>query len=72
MSLELGTLSSMRVFMALRAENWLHHHGGRENPRAEKIKAELLRAFYPDTTEWKSKIWIQGRDVVEQALIKLK
>ncbi len=28
-SLEFGTLSAMKVFWALRAENWLHHHGGK-------------------------------------------
>lgn len=67
-SLEFGTLSRMKVFRVLRAENWLHHHGGKGHPDGKKIKAELLRAFYPEDGEWKVQVWRQGRDVVEQAV----
>lgn len=71
-SLEFGTISSMRVFLALRSENWLYHHGGREHPKVEKIKSKLLRAFYPSDLKWKFKVWIQGREIVEQVLIYLE
>lgn len=67
-TLEFGTISSIRVFEALRSENWLHHHGGRKHPQVEKIKAKLLQAFYPDDPKWKFKVWIQGKEVVKQAL----
>ena len=66
--LEFGTLPPMAVFRALRAENWLYHHGGLQHPRAVEIKAKLLRAFYPDDPLWKHEVWEQGRRVVEQAL----
>jgi predicted deacylase len=71
-SLEFGTLPAMKVFWALRAENWLHHHGGKGHPDAKRIKDDLLRAFYPDTEDWKSQVWKQGREVVEQALVHLQ
>ena len=71
-SLEFGTVSATKVFRALRAENWLHHYGGSGYPGAEKIKDNLLRAFYPDDPEWKSKVWQQGRGVVEQVLTLLQ
>jgi len=67
-SLEFGTYSAKEVFLALRAENWLHHYGGKNHPKAREIKSELLRAFYPDTNEWKQQVWQQGKLIVEQAL----
>ncbi len=69
-SLEFGTLPAMKVFWALRAENWLHHHGGKGHSDAKRIKDDLLRAFYPDSEGWKSQVWEQGKEVVEQALVK--
>ena len=62
----------MKVFWALRAENWLHHHGGKGHPDAKKIKENLLRAFYPNPEDWKSQVWKQGKEVVEQALVHLQ
>ncbi len=70
-SLEFGTYPAKEVFLALRAEHWLHHHGGRDHQDAEKIKAELVRVFYPNTEEWKLQVWKQGKEVVEQALAHL-
>ncbi len=70
-SLEFGTFSSVKVFWALRAENWLHHYGGKDHPDAKKIKAELLRMFYPDGDDWKNLVWSQGKEVAERALSEL-
>ncbi len=67
-SLEFGTVPLRRVLRAMQAENWLHHHGGKDHPRAETIKAEMPRVFYPDTDDWKTEVWSQGRQVVLQAL----
>jgi hypothetical protein len=67
-SLEFGTYSKRSVLLALRAENWLHHQDKKDVKNAEKIKAELLEAFYPNQPEWKLKIWQHGRNVVEQGL----
>lgn len=67
-SLEFGTLPPLKVFRALRAENWLHHHGDINTPEAKNIKMELLRAFYPEENYWKLQVLEQGREVVGQAL----
>ena len=71
-SLEFGTLPAMKVFWALRGENWLHHYGGKGHPDAKSIKENLFRAFYPDSEDWKSQVWKQGKEVVEQALVHLQ
>lgn len=70
-SLEFGTYPAKEVFWALRAENWLHHYGGKGHPDAEKIKAELVRVFYPDTEDWKLQVWQQGKKIVNQALLSI-
>ena len=67
-SLEFGTVEPMQVFWALRAENWLHHHGGNDHARAKEIRKDLLRAFYPDQEDWRIRVWKQGRKVVKQVL----
>jgi hypothetical protein len=66
--LEFGTLSTMAVFNALRAENWLYHHGDQSSRNAVEIKERLLRAFCPDDDAWKESVMEQGRDVIERAL----
>ena len=70
-SVEFGTFPAATVLRAMRAENWLHHHGGRNHPRAKAITAEMRRVFYPDTADWKDQVWRQGRAVVDQALAGL-
>jgi predicted deacylase len=67
-SLEFGTYPTKKVFMVLRAENWLHHYGGKNHPKTQKIKSELLRVFYPNANEWKSQVWNHGKEIVVQAL----
>jgi hypothetical protein len=66
--LEFGTFPLMEVFNALRDENWLFHHGAENHPRANSIKEDFLRKFYPDDDAWKQRVWEQGAMVVKQAL----
>jgi tetratricopeptide (TPR) repeat protein len=61
-------LEALRVL----EENWLHNHGDPDDSRREAIKAELLRVFYPDDSEWREVVWKQAREVVEQALTGLR
>ena len=70
-SLEFGTLSMMEVFVALRAENWLHHYGDPNNPRARELKECLLRTFHPGTKEWEDLVWEKGSSVIEKTLLYL-
>jgi len=70
-SLEYGTFPPMKVFKALRLENWLHHYCEENHPKAQKIKAELLKVFYPNTEDWKLQVWQQGKEIVDQALLSI-
>jgi hypothetical protein len=67
-SLEFGTLSRKEVLWALREENWLYHHGSSEHQEFEKIKNNLVQAFYPDDKEWRQKVWLKGKQIVEKFL----
>lgn len=67
-ALEVGTQSLREVFDALRKDNWLHAHATLEHPDAPAIKQQIRAAFYPDTAEWKRKVWKTGESVVERAL----
>ena len=70
-SLEFGTLPAKDVFWALRSENWLHHHADSTYPYSERIRKALLGAFFPEDTQWRIRVWQQGRDIVRQALAHL-
>ena len=65
-AVEFGTVPGLDVVKALRARNWLHHHGGPDNPRADEIKACILAAFYPNSPEWRATILDKGMHSVEQ------
>jgi len=66
--LEYGTFSTLEVFQALRADNWLHAVGDPEGPDAPAIKAQIRRAFYPDQDDWKEKVGTRGNEVIAQAI----
>ncbi len=65
--LEYGTYSTLEVFQALRADNWLHTKGDPASPAAKEIKAQVRRAFYPDQDDWKEKVWKRGESGLAQA-----
>lgn len=67
-TLEFGTLPGNEVFAALRAENWLHHHGGEKHPRFQEIKVSLLKAFHPGLEDWEDAVWQESRAVFDAAL----
>jgi len=68
---EFGTFPPMEAFKALRAENWLHHHGGISHPKALELKTWLARTFHPDSEQWEASVWRQGNQVVQKALASL-
>ncbi|MBA3281692.1 MAG: DUF2817 domain-containing protein [Acidimicrobiia bacterium] len=51
-ALEWGTVDSISVLQALRADNWLHHHGDPTGTEAAPIKTQLRAAFAPDDPAW--------------------
>ncbi len=68
---EYGTQSTLEVFQALRADNWLHTVAGLDHPDRSAIKAQIRRAFYPEEERWKSMIWNRGMRVLQQAMAGL-
>jgi len=40
--------------------------------RSIRVKADLLRVFYPENDKWKLSVWNIGKEVVEQALLTSK
>jgi hypothetical protein len=71
LALEFGTYPLERVERALRAENWLHHHGDRESALGAEIRAEFRKVFYPDSDDWKELVWLRAQMVTRQAVAGL-
>lgn len=69
--LEFGTTSTLEVFRALRADNWLHMRGNPLGPEAAAIKADIREAFYPDKDDWKEMVWARSESVISQAIAGL-
>lgn len=68
MALEYGTVPVMESFQALRAEQWLNRHPEAPKDKADAIRAQVLKAFYTDTEEWRGKILAQAREALTQAV----
>ncbi|MDD9966575.1 MAG: DUF2817 domain-containing protein [Myxococcales bacterium] len=64
---EVGTHDPVRVFLALRADNWLHHHGEVDSEPGRAIKAELKEAFCPADAGWRRTSLAVGAEVIAQA-----
>lgn len=70
-ALEVGTRSTIDVFLALRKDNWLHRIAGAGHPLAKAITREIRTAFYPNTATWKRKAWTAADETVTAALAAL-
>lgn len=70
-TLEFGTVGPIKVLRAMQAENWLHHHGGVSGGNASLIKPRMKQVYYPETDEWKRRVWEQGQLVAGQAIAGL-
>ena len=68
MALEYGTLPLLEVLNAVRADNWVHHHGDLESPLGRKIKRQVREAFYCDKDDWKDMLFEQGMHAQTAAL----
>ena len=51
-ALEFGTVDSVTVLQALRADAWLHAHGDPSGPEAAPVKADLRAAFADPDPAW--------------------
>ncbi len=69
--IEFGTYDSLRVVRpALVADHWLHAQGPVRwrDPRTRKIKAQLRKAFYPDTDAWREAVLWRSRQTIRLAI----
>ena len=64
---EFGTYPSDRVFWAMRAENWVHHHADPESAEARTVRAELLEVFCPADPLWRAGVVETGARLVSRA-----
>ena len=67
-AMEYGTLPVLDCMHALRAEQWLRRHPDAPAQEADAIRAEVKRAFFTDTPEWKRAIIAQAREAMAQAV----
>lgn len=70
-ALEYGTLPTLEVRHALRADNWLYVHGDPGSPKGRAIKKQIRAAFYPETRDWKRAVWERAVETQRLALAGL-
>ncbi|MFZ0549787.1 MAG: DUF2817 domain-containing protein [Steroidobacteraceae bacterium] len=58
----------MEVLTALRADHWLHSHGGGDQAVAAQIRRQMRDAFYTDTTAWQAAVYGRTADLAFRAL----
>jgi hypothetical protein len=68
---EFGTVEASRAFWAMRADNWLHHHGDLGSTQARGIRAEMLAVFRPSDPAWQRQVLEGAVHVLERALAGL-
>ena len=64
---EFGTHDPVRVFSAMRADNWLHGHGDLESEQGVAIKRELLEVFRPEAPDWGARVLDVAAGLLEEA-----
>lgn len=70
-AIEYGTIDSISVLQALRADAWLHAYGNPTGPDSPAIKAQVRAAFAGDEPEWADAIWGPFKQATDQALAQL-
>lgn len=65
---EFGTLDELVVLGAMRADNWLHHHGDPTSAAGETIRARTRDAFFVEDPAWRSAVAEDGLACVHAAL----
>lgn len=67
-AMEYGTLPPFDMMQALRAEHWLNIHRAAPTELAEKIRMQMMNAFYINTDVWKDQVIVQARQSLHQAV----
>ena len=64
---EFGTHDSRRVFWAMRADNWLHHHGEIDSHQGRAIQDEMMEVFCPADPGWQRRVLDGGAALLGSA-----
>ena len=65
---EFGTLDELVVLGAMRADNWLHHHGDPASELGQTIRARTRDAFFIEDAAWRERVAEDGMASVHAAL----
>jgi hypothetical protein len=68
LTVEFGTLSSVRILGALRAENRGHFYSSVEDAAFGRAKRHLAGAFAPPSTAWRTQVVRTGVELVQRAI----
>jgi hypothetical protein len=71
-ALEFGTVPELQVLDALRADNWVHAHGDPSATWPNKIKQQMLSAFYVDSDLWRGMVLGQSLAACRQTIAGLQ
>jgi len=71
MALEYGVRSLNETLDAVRADNWLQHHGDRGSAQGREITAQMRDTFYGDADDWKDMVFEQAVEAQRRALAGL-
>ena len=67
-ALEFGTVDIVTVFLALRADAWMHAHGDPTGPYAQQVRSQVRAAFADDDPKWIATCWQRFHQVMNGAL----
>ncbi len=71
-AIEYGTVDTISVLQALRADAWLHVHGdAASTPWADEVRAQVRAAFADDDPAWFDAVWTRACQVIEQTFVAL-
>ena len=71
-ALEYGTVDSISVLHALRADAWLHAHGDPTGPGAAAVRDAVRAAFADDSPEWIEQVTARFDEVVDRTFDALR
>jgi hypothetical protein len=66
--LEFGTVDTLTVLEALRADAWLHAFGDPTGPQAPAVRAQVRAAFADDDPAWIARLWEQFHNLLDTSL----
>ena len=67
-ALEFGTRPVMEVLTALRADHWLHLHGGADPAAGTRIRKQMRDAFHCDGAAWQAAAYGRAADFAFRAI----